>query len=119
VSAIGQVQVDERDGVVVARLTGEFDLSNVGDVEQTIARSVGHETRGVVVDLTGTTYLDSTGIRMIFGLKRRLDDRRQQLHLVSSDAALVSRVLSLTRLPEAVPVHVDVEAAVDALRQSA
>ncbi|MGQ0803463.1 MAG: STAS domain-containing protein [Actinomycetota bacterium] len=113
----GSTEVEERDGVVVARVIGEVDLSNVDDVESAIALAIKPDTRGLVLDLTPTTYLDSTGIRMIFQLARRLQDRRHDLRLVAADDSLVHRVLAVTQMHEVVPIDASVEAAVAALRE--
>jgi len=112
---IGSTEIEERDGLVLARLIGEVDLSNVDDLESAIARAIKPETRGLVLDLTATTYLDSTGIRMIFHLARRLQDRRHDLRLVATDDSLVHRVLAVTQMHEVVPIEPSVEAAMAAL----
>ncbi|MGZ4796930.1 MAG: STAS domain-containing protein, partial [Acidimicrobiia bacterium] len=73
----------------------------------------------LVVDLSETTYLDSTGVRLLFDLAMRLQTRRQVLRIVVADAAIVRRVLILTKLDEAVPFHESIEqalAAVEAAR---
>jgi anti-sigma B factor antagonist len=53
-----------------------------------------------VVDLTETSYLDSAGIRLIFGLAERLSRRGQELRLVVPDGAPIERVLVLTNVGE-------------------
>src|SRR6185295_15227607 len=66
----------------------------------------------LVVDLTGTTYLDSTAVRLLFDLAVRLQARRRRLRLVVSDATIVRRVLVLTKLDQSVPFDTTVEDAV-------
>jgi anti-anti-sigma factor len=112
---IGRAEVDDREGVVLAQVIGEVDLSNVDDVESEIASAIKPDTRGLVLDLTPTTYLDSTGIRMIFQLARRLQDRRHDLRLVAADDTLVHRVLVVTQMHDVVPIDGSVDAAVAAL----
>jgi STAS domain len=51
----------------VARLTGEIDLSNAPSLERTMLDSVPNTATGMVVDLSGVSYLDSAGIRMLGG----------------------------------------------------
>lgn len=115
---IGHAEVEDRDGVVLARVIGEVDLSNVGDVENKILSAIQPDTRGLVLDLTPTTYLDSTGIRMIFEVARRLQDRRHNLRLVATDDTLVHRVLAVTQMHEVVPIDRSVGAAVAALEST-
>jgi anti-anti-sigma factor len=115
---IGHAEVEYRDGVVLARVIGEVDLSNVDDLAQKILSAIRPDTRGLVLDLTPTTYLDSTGIRMIFQIAERLQDRRHDLRLVAADGTLVYRVLAVTQMQDVVPIDGSVGAAVAALEST-
>jgi anti-anti-sigma factor len=79
----------------VARLVGDIDLTNVDDLAATFARTVENTALGLVVDLTAVTYLDSTGLRLLFRLARALEDRQQDLRLVLPHASPLRRVLTL------------------------
>jgi anti-anti-sigma factor len=100
---LAHVTVTEQAGIPVVRLDGEVDLSNIDEVRHAMfaPAEAGHSC--VVVDLTGTTYLDSTAVRLLFDLAVRLQARRRRLRLVVSDATIVRRVLVLTKLDESVP----------------
>jgi anti-anti-sigma factor len=113
---LATVTFDERAAVIVARLTGEVDLSNVDDIRAQLVDAVSHETETLILDLTQTQYLDSTGIRLLFELAERLQGRRQQLRLVVDDGALVRRVVVLTQLDQRVPLDPTVEAALAAVQ---
>ena len=76
---------DQRAPAVVAHVEGEIDLSNVDEIRALLVDAVGHDTEHLILDLTGTTYLDSTGVRLLFELAERLQGRRQQLRLVVDD----------------------------------
>ena len=112
---LAQVRLDQTDGVLVAHLVGEIDLSNVDEVRALIIARVSQETGALVLDLTTTTYLDSTGVRLLFELAERLQARRQPLRIVVTDEALVRRVILLTKLDEQVPLDSTVADAVAAL----
>ncbi len=109
---LADVSVTEQAGIPVVRLDGEVDLSNIEEVRHAIfaPADAGHSC--VVVDLTGTTYLDSTAVRLLFDLAVRLQARRRRLRLVVSDATIVRRVLVLTKLDESVPFDATVADAV-------
>jgi anti-sigma B factor antagonist len=111
VNPLAEVSVDERGSVVLARITGEIDLSNVDEIRSRLVGAVSQDVECLVLDLTPTTYLDSTGIRLLFELAERLQGRRQQLRLVVADKALVRRVVILTQLDQRVPLDASVEAA--------
>jgi anti-anti-sigma factor len=112
VKGLAEVSVTEQAGIPVVRLDGEVDLSNIEEVRHAIfaPADAGHSC--LVVDLTGTTYLDSTAVRLLFDLAVRLQARRRRLRLVVSDATIVRRVLVLTKLDESVPFDATVADAV-------
>jgi anti-anti-sigma factor len=98
-------------GATVAALRGEIDLGNVGDVTQELEAATGPVVPAVVVDLSAVTYLDSSGVHMLFRLARRRRTARQLTRLVAPPGA-VRRVLDLTGVKQAAPVDDTVSAAV-------
>jgi anti-sigma B factor antagonist len=107
------------DDVVIARLSGEIDLSNAAQVGQDLGAAVPNSALGLVLDLTATSYLDSSGVHLIFGLAERLRRRQQQLRVVVPEGAPIRRVLRIVELDGAVPVVATVEEAVEQIRASA
>jgi|SRR5579862_6112261 len=63
--SIGQTQI--------VHVLGEIDLSNAPELEAEIAQLEG--PGNVIVDLTGCTYVDSTGLGIIATAQKRLNDR--------------------------------------------
>jgi anti-anti-sigma factor len=90
---LAELAVSAQDPWPVARLTGQVDLSNVDGLAARLEAAVTNRSEGLVLDLSGCTYLDSTGLRMLFRLARRLGDRQQGLRLVVPTVARVARVL--------------------------
>jgi anti-anti-sigma factor len=89
----------------VARLAGDIDLTNVDDLAADFDRAVENTALGLVVDLSAVTYLDSTGLRLLFQLAEALADRQQDLRLVLPHASPLRRVLTLVGMETVVPVH--------------
>lgn len=112
---LARVDVDRRDDVMIAHVVGEVDLSNVSEVRSSLSNQMARELSCLLLDLSETTYLDSTGVRLLFELAEQLQSRRQELRLIVSDTALVRRVLVLTQVGEQVPFHSSVAEALDAL----
>ena len=77
----------------VVRLRGDIDLSNADALAETAEAAVPNSAEGLVLDLSGVSYLDSTGVRLVFRLARRLGDRQQSLRLVVPEGARIGRVL--------------------------
>lgn len=105
--------------VVVAQVAGEIDLASAGDVADQLAGAVSNRALGLVVDLSETTYLDSSGISLLFDLAERLRRRQQRLRLVVPEGAPLRRVLRIVDAGGAVPVLATVEAAADQVRDVA
>jgi anti-anti-sigma factor len=114
VNPLAVVNLEEHGPVLVASVQGEVDLSNVDEIRELVVAAVSHDVECLILDLTGTTYLDSTGVRLLFELAERLQGRRQQLRLVVDDQALVRRVIVLTQLDQRVPLDTSVEDALAA-----
>jgi anti-anti-sigma factor len=106
-----RVEMEERDEgeVVIARLTGELDIAVAESVGSKIARAVPSSARGVVVDMSGLEFMDSSGVSMLFGLARQVGSHRQQLRVVAPAGGPVARVLDIVEFGRAAPVDTDVE----------
>jgi anti-sigma B factor antagonist len=109
VTAPAEIVLDRRDGSVVARLTGEVDMSNASYVRDQLLASMPNEAVALVLDISGTRYLDSAAIEVLFDLSRRLGRRRQELRLVMPDDSPLRRVIQLTEVHTAAPVFQSLE----------
>ena len=105
------VEIEERDDVVVARLSGELDISVAEPTGRKIAESVSSSALGVVVDMSALEFMDSSGVSMLFNLARRVGSHRQQLRVVAPAGRPVSRVLEIVEFGRAAPVDADVDSA--------
>lgn len=80
-------------------LRGELDLSTTDKVQQELERVEAATPDVVVLDLSGLTFLDSTGLRLIVAADQRARAGNRRLVLVKGPAA-VHRVFSITKLDE-------------------
>ena len=104
---VGELHITQDALWPVAALVGEVDLSNVDDLGERLEQAVSNRAQGLVLDLSGVTYLDRTGVRLIYQLARRLGDRQQRLRLVVPDESRIRRVLQLAGVASAVQVVPD------------
>jgi anti-sigma B factor antagonist len=114
VSTLADIAIERHAGTVVARLSGEVDMTNASLVRDRLLDAVPNDVLALVVDLEGCRYLDSAAIEVIFDLSRRLARRRQDLRLVVPETSPLGRVLVLTDVNSVAPVHATLE---DALAQ--
>ena len=111
-SDLARLEFTVRDDVVIARLSGEVDLSNASEVGDEMTGAVPNSALGLVLDLTATEYLDSSGVHLVFELAERLHRRQQQLRVVVPAGAPIRRVLRIVELDDTVPVVGSVDEAV-------
>jgi anti-sigma B factor antagonist len=103
---LADVQFSDHERVVVARLTGEIDLSNADGIEGAIAEATPNQALALVVDVSALGYLDSAGIHLIYKLREKLRARGQALRLVvpadspSNDALRLAGVLRNVEVAE-------------------
>ena len=109
---LAQLEFDERGDVVIARIAGELDLSNVHDVGDGLNAAVTRETAGLVLDLSRLAHLDSAGVRLLFDLRTRLATARQRLVAVVPEGAAIREVLDLAAVPATVPLFDELEDAI-------
>ena len=115
-SAAEAIDITREGDVVVARLRGEIDLANARAIGSLVTGSVPNEAAGVVLDLSDVSYLDSSGVHLVFDLSERLASRQQRLALVVPDDSRIRRVLDLVNVRAVLPVVPAAADAVDAVR---
>ena len=108
---LAHLELSERGDFVIARVTGEIDVSMSTRIGDEIMDGVPTAARGLVVDLADLEFIDSSGIAMMFGLVRRLGSRRQELRVVVPRGEAVARVLEIVDFGRAAPLHPDVDTA--------
>jgi anti-anti-sigma factor len=106
-----QLEIGERDQVVIATVTGELDIAGAPYMGDRIAAAVPTSAHGLVIDFSGLDFIDSSGIAMLFSLARQLGSRRQQLRVVAPPGGPVARVLEIVEFERAAPVHAELDAA--------
>jgi anti-anti-sigma factor len=83
------------DGVLVAHVFGEIDISNAGELAAAVHDRTPNDAPGVVLDLSEIDYLDSGGIHMLYRLRESLRARGQSLAVVVPPASPVIDALRL------------------------
>src|SRR3712207_2266215 len=67
------VSTEESQGTVTVRVTGEVDVVTSETLDQTLRALSRRWTGRVVVDLSGVTFMDSSGLRAIVRARDRMD----------------------------------------------
>jgi anti-sigma B factor antagonist len=108
---LADVQFSEHGRVVVARLTGEIDLSNAESIESAITEATPNQALALILDITALDYLDSAGIHLIYKLREKLRARGQTLRLVIPAESPANDALRLAGIPQVVDTALTLEMA--------
>lgn len=112
----GRIDLIRNGRVIVARMPVEVEITQAPLLRGQLVRAVENRDLGLVIDLSATEYLDSSGVNMLFELGESLTARQLQMSVVMPEGGLVERVVSIVDLGSAMPIHRDVESAVDEIR---
>jgi anti-anti-sigma factor len=110
-SSPAEIAVERRGGSVVAHVSGEIDMTNAAYLREQLLDSMPNDALLLVIDIGGCRYLDSAAIEVLFDLSRRLERRRQELRLVMPPDSPLKRVIELTDVGTAAPVHDSLDSA--------
>jgi anti-anti-sigma factor len=89
--------------VLVVTVSGEVDLETAPEVTRAIQLVPGHTSR-VVADLSGVTFLDSSGLNALLRGYRALEERGIAFRVVAEPAGPVRRLFDLTQVGDVLRV---------------
>ncbi len=111
---LAQLHLEDLEGLAIAAVEGEIDMSNATELEMSISHAVANDAAGVIVDLSRVAYLDSSGVTLLFNLARRVTRRQQRFAVVAPAEAHVSEILALSGATDALSLHDSLDDAVRA-----
>jgi anti-sigma B factor antagonist len=77
------------DNTHVVAVTGEIDLFTAPEFKQRVSAPIDAGRSNVIVDLTATTFIDSSSLGVLIGAHRRLKLRGGALVVVCDNEAIV------------------------------
>ena len=111
----GTITVEYRDGVMVALLAGDHDLSTANWLFNVLTEHAG--AKGVVVGLDEATFIDSHIIRSLYLARSELQKSDTPLVIQSTTHAVVHRVLEISGLRNALPSADTLADAINTIQQ--
>ncbi len=96
--------VSERrvDGVHVAA-TGELDIATAESLERELHAAEESDASMIVLDLSGLTFIDSTGLRLVLEVNDRCGGEADRLRVIAGSPAL-ERLLDIVGLRGRLPL---------------
>jgi len=110
--AVTSETIDAARGLISVR--GEVDIYTAPRLKERLIELLDAGVTGVVVDLAGVTFIDSTALGVLIGGVRRLHEADGRMALVVATRP-VARVLDITGLDRVFTIHDTREAAIAAL----
>ncbi len=103
---------EERDGALVVRLAGELDLYNAHVVRTELIEAAERGPERLIVELSGVTFIDSTGLGVLIEARTRLANR--SAFLLVGPGLETRRALEISGLVRHFAVHETLDEALSA-----
>jgi anti-sigma B factor antagonist len=103
-----EFRIDDRrasDGTPVVAVAGEVDLFTAPEFKQRVMAPIVAGAERLIVDLSETTFIDSSSLGVMIGAHRRVEARGHALVVVcpNDDIATTFRITGLDSVFELVP----------------
>ena len=105
------------DDTAVIALSGEVDLYTAPEFKQQLLETIGQGAKEVVVDLSDTTFIDSTTLGVLVGGVKRLRPAGGRLSLVCNDRN-ITKIFEINGLDRVFTIYATRDEAVDQLKTS-
>ena len=97
-----KISIERPDGVAVVRVEGEVDLDNAESLSAALRTAATDGDQGVVADLLGVPFMDSSGLKALLMASADLGGR---LRLALSPGSPVMRLLELVEVSDRFEIH--------------
>src|SRR3954451_18921534 len=105
--------LDERTHVIT--VSGEIHVSTAPEFQRRLDAAISRGKTAVVLDLSETEFIDSTGLSVLLNGLRRVTRQRGRMALVCTNPTVL-RLFEITRLDSTFDIHETREDAVLAVR---
>jgi anti-anti-sigma factor len=98
--------------IAIVRAQGEVDLGNADELAGMLHSDACQESDGVVLDLVGVPFMDSSGLRTVLVAARELEP---ELVVVLSPGSPVLRLFELAEVTDRLATYPTEDEAIDAM----
>jgi anti-sigma B factor antagonist len=102
------LDLQERDGCAVLSVSGEVDLATAPQLRERLVGLVADGHRRIVVDMSGTEFLDSTGLGALVAGLKRLRAHDGEMRIVCTTPR-VQKVFEITHVDRVLPLFESVD----------
>jgi anti-sigma B factor antagonist len=108
---------DVDDRTTIVSVDGEIHVSTAPEFSGVLSAAVAGGRTSLVLDLTGVTFIDSTGLSILLNALRRVTRAGGRMALVCSNPTVL-RLFEITRLDSTFDIHAELEPAVAAVQDA-
>jgi len=111
------IQGKEKENIGVIMVEGEIDMFSSPKLRDTLVPFFEKKNKGVIVDLSGVSFMDSSGIAtLVEGLQ--WSKKEKKIFILTGLGTNVLNALSLTKLDNVFTIKTNTADAFDELRKS-
>lgn len=103
-STVWRLDVEERGDGTVIRVAGELDLETAPQLLAEADPHVDDGTGGLIVDLSGLAFIDSSGLSALIRINQRMIGTGRSF-LIISPSPVVAKAFEITGLDQVLPLH--------------
>jgi anti-anti-sigma factor len=100
---LARVQFSRDADTCMVMISGEIDISNSSSIRGELIPHLRDVNR-VIIDLSETTFLDSSAIALLLDIANSLNVTRRQLRVVIPDGAPIRRIVTLSGLDKEISI---------------
>jgi anti-sigma B factor antagonist len=109
-----ETKVEEVSGVPIVRVAGEIDAFTTPELKTALNEAIESSTKGLIIDLTEVSYMDSSGFGALLGAAKRVKPQGGTIYLVGCSDT-IKRILHITKLDIMFELLATVEEAITAI----
>ncbi|WUD27522.1 STAS domain-containing protein [Lentzea sp. NBC_00516] len=109
------IQTSDHDGVLVAAISGELDMTSVDEVGTALFEHLAKQPDGLVVELA-VDFMGSSALSMLLALYGRAQSEKVGFAIVAT-AVAAARPLMASALTQVLPVAQSVDEAVKSIQE--
>jgi anti-anti-sigma factor len=98
----------ENQGFEIVTLRGPMDVESVAELKPDFAALTERAAKGVVIDMKGVTFLDSSGVGALVFMYKRLSAAQCTLHLVGLNNQPL-KLVRLLRIDQTISTHTHID----------
>ena len=91
------INFDEKSNIWDVKLSGEVDLYSANELKEELNIAIEEHKEDLKIDLQNLDYIDSTGLGILIGVLKRLQQAQKDIYIVNSKQN-VRKIFTITGL---------------------